>query len=133
VPTGGLVDIGEADGFRASSRTIVRAGGQEIGVFHLRGEFVAVRNVCPHRGAPVCHGMITGTMVPSEPGQLAWGLDGLVLRCPWHRWEFDLRSGKPLFGIDERRRLRRYDVVERDGRLLLRLPDRGAQEPSGQG
>ena len=79
---------------------------------------MAVRNWCPHKGAPLCKGPVTGTMLPSEPGAYKWGMEGAVIRCPWHGWEFDLRSGTTLFGTD-RRKLIRYEVSVRDGRVLL--------------
>jgi 3-phenylpropionate/trans-cinnamate dioxygenase ferredoxin subunit len=59
--------------------------------------YCAVRNVCPHQGAPVCRGAIEGTWVASAPGEFVWGRDGEILRCPWHGWEFDLQTGAALF------------------------------------
>ena len=40
---------------------------------------------------------------------------GEILRCPWHGWEFDIRTGQSWF--DPRKvRVRRYDVSGRAGR-----------------
>jgi nitrite reductase (NADH) small subunit len=77
-------------------RRIVRVRGREIGVFSVDGRLFAVRNVCPHHHAPVCLGAVTGTMLPSAVGEYRWGREGLVLRCPWHGFEFDLESGECL-------------------------------------
>jgi hypothetical protein len=64
-------------------------------------------------------GVRTGTMVPSPTlGTYEWGMEGRVLRCPWHRWEFDLVTGRTLFGIDKRR-LIQYRVSVEDGQVYL--------------
>lgn len=41
-------------------------------------------------------------MLPSDPGELVYGLDGRVLRCPWHGWEFDVRTGESIGPVDQR-------------------------------
>ena len=46
-------------------RKLITAGRVEIGVFNVNGEFHAYRNICPHAGAPVCVGKISGTTLPS--------------------------------------------------------------------
>ena len=92
------VTVGNADQFPVGKFTIVEVEGREIGIARLaNGEFRAVRNLCPHKGAPVCKGFISGTALPSAPGQLAYGHDGQVLVCPWHGYEFDLNTGAQLY------------------------------------
>lgn len=85
---------------------IVEIKRLSVGVFNVNGEFVAVLNVCPHELAPVCRGRVSGTTLPSPPGEYRWGRDGEILSCPWHGWEFDLLTGKAL--ADPRVRVRRY-------------------------
>ena len=85
----------------AEGRRIVRLGNHEIGVFAVGERLFAVRNVCPHHHAPICRGAVTGTHLPSAVGEYAYGRDGLILRCPWHGFEFDLESGDCL--VHERR------------------------------
>lgn len=93
---------------------IVEAEGRSVGVFNVGGELFAYRNVCPHQKAPICRGVVTGTMLPSEPGTFDYGLEDAVIRCPWHNWEFDLRTGKSLFTGDKRRLGRLVVKVEAD-------------------
>jgi hypothetical protein len=63
-------------------------------------------------------------MVPSAGvGQYEWGLDGRVLRCPWHRWEFDIVTGHTLFGIDKRRLIRYQVTVDADQIYLHLRPE----------
>jgi 3-phenylpropionate/trans-cinnamate dioxygenase ferredoxin subunit len=94
----------------AGTRKIVRVGGREIGVFHTAAGLFAVRNSCPHQGAPLCLGPVTGTTLPSAPGQYAYGLEGRVLRCPWHGWEFDLQTGRVLYDPRSPDRVATYEV-----------------------
>jgi 3-phenylpropionate/trans-cinnamate dioxygenase ferredoxin subunit len=52
--------------------------------------------------------------VASEPGRVEFERDGEILRCPWHGWEFDLRTGRSVVDPDGVR-VRSYDVVVDDG------------------
>jgi 3-phenylpropionate/trans-cinnamate dioxygenase ferredoxin subunit len=99
------------------STRIVEVAGREIGLFNVNGQVYAVRNSCPHRAAPLCLGRLSGTTLPSEPYQYLYGHDGLVLRCPWHGWEFDLASGEPLVGHGLRATT--YPVVIVDDQIVL--------------
>jgi nitrite reductase/ring-hydroxylating ferredoxin subunit len=115
------IRIGEVEDFPVGRMRIVLAGTLEIGVIrHADGTFHAMRNRCPHRGAPLCLGRVSGTMLPSAPGELAYGLDHMVVRCPWHGYEFDIATGRGLFG-NAGMRLRTYPVALRDGAAHVTL------------
>jgi len=102
----------------AGASLIVEVGGRSIGIFNSAGDLYAVRNACPHQGAELCLGAVSGTMLPSTPQVFLYGDDGLILRCPWHGWEFDLRSGRSLFD-PERWYVRTYPVSRREGWIML--------------
>jgi len=55
----------------------VRIGDTEIAVFNLNGRYLTIENACPHRGGPLCDGIVSGTTVV----------------CPLHGRHFDLESG----------------------------------------
>ncbi len=76
------------------------------------GEIRAVSGRCPHQGAALRHGCITGTTDAGEPNKLSYGCDGEILRCPWHGFEFSLVSGKPTVADSAslQMKLRIYDV-----------------------
>ena len=105
------------------SRKIVEAAGISIGVFNVRGSFHALRNRCPHQGAPLCLGSVKGTALPSAPGEYLWAREGEILRCPWHGWEFDILTGRSICS-PEAIRVRSYPVtVERPDQAAERQED----------
>ena len=54
--------VGRADDIPPGSRKIVRIAGRSIGVFNVDGAFYAIRNRCPHQGAPLCEGKLWGAL-----------------------------------------------------------------------
>jgi nitrite reductase/ring-hydroxylating ferredoxin subunit len=105
--------------FGVGSRKILKVGGREIGVFHTKAGLFAVRNSCPHQAAPLCLGPVTGTTMPSMPGEYVWGMDGQVLRCPWHGWEFDLKTGVGLYDPYRHERVACYEVKVEGGDVVV--------------
>ncbi|WP_338665246.1 Rieske (2Fe-2S) protein [Pararoseomonas sp. SCSIO 73927] len=111
--------VGTPADFPAGKMVMVRAGEQEIGVVRLRdGELRAMRNWCPHKGAPICRGLIGGTWPPSEPGKLDYDGTQEVLVCPWHGFEYDLKSGREMYETGTTR-LRLYPVTVEDGQVYV--------------
>ncbi|MFC7132329.1 MULTISPECIES: Rieske (2Fe-2S) protein [Salinibaculum] len=91
-------------------RRIVEIDGESIGVFNVAGEFHALRNVCPHHLAPLCEGTIGGTLSPADAvGEYNWEKEGEIIRCPWHKWEFDIKTGESVYN-PHRLRTRTYDT-----------------------
>jgi 3-phenylpropionate/trans-cinnamate dioxygenase ferredoxin subunit len=90
-------------------RKLVEIAGRSLGVFNLDGEFFALRNRCPHQGGPLCAGTLGGLISSSGPGEYEYSRAGEILRCPWHGWEFDIRSGQSWFD-PARVRVRSYPV-----------------------
>ena len=94
-------------------RKIVECEGRSIGVFNVNGSFYAVRNRCPHKGAPLCKGQIKGLVLGPEPYRYTIEREGEILKCPWHGWEFDLTNGRSIYN-PHKVRVKSYDVtVER--------------------
>ncbi|MDO8461394.1 MAG: Rieske (2Fe-2S) protein [Deltaproteobacteria bacterium] len=52
--------------------------GQQVALFNVDGKICAIENVCPHRGGPLGEG----------------SLDGAIVTCPWHGWQFDVTTGQ---------------------------------------
>jgi nitrite reductase (NADH) small subunit len=102
------------------TRRIIEIDGRSIGVFNVGGELYALRNSCPHKGAPLCEGTVGGTMLPSEPPTYVYGLEDRLLRCPWHGWEIDLETGRPVLN-DAPGRVRTYKVAVHGDQVVVEL------------
>ena len=98
-------------------RRSVDVRGRSVCVLNVDGRLYAVRNVCPHQGASLCRGTVGATMVTSRPLEYVVGLENLVLRCPWHGWEFRIDTGVSLF--DPKIRVKVYPVAVEDGDIVL--------------
>jgi 3-phenylpropionate/trans-cinnamate dioxygenase ferredoxin subunit len=97
------------DELPTGKRKIVEVEGRSIGVFNVDDRFYAVRNRCPHKGAPLCRGMVKGLVTGEEPGDFEIERAGEILRCPWHGWEFDLTTGGSVFN-PHKMRVKSYHV-----------------------
>lgn len=56
----------------------VEHDGRIYAIFNVDGVISAIDGICPHQGGPLSEGEINGTCVS----------------CPWHGWEFDVRTGQ---------------------------------------
>lgn len=54
------------------------AAGRMIALYNVDGQFFALDGVCPHQGGPLGKGKLSGHTVT----------------CPWHGWQFDVRTGR---------------------------------------
>ena len=60
------------------SSKIVSHKRMELALFHTEEGYFCIENFCPHAGGPLGEGCLQGYMVT----------------CPWHSWDFDVRSGR---------------------------------------
>jgi 3-phenylpropionate/trans-cinnamate dioxygenase ferredoxin component len=58
----------------------VEVGGKTIAIFNVNGTVYALDNTCLHRGGPLGEGI----------------LEGDVVTCPWHMWQYNVRTGEKL-------------------------------------
>lgn len=101
--------VGTVDEIPPGGRKLVEVAGRSVGVFNLSGEFFALRNRCPHEGGPLCMGPQVGWVFSEQPGDYQFSREGEILRCPWHGWEFDIRTGQSWFD-PQKVRVRSYPV-----------------------
>ncbi len=101
--------IATVDEIPPGGRKVVEVAGRSIGVFNLGGELFALRNRCPHRGGPLCEGRLWGALRASVPGQFDYSPSREILACPWHGWEFHVRTGQSWCDPSHLR-TRRYEV-----------------------
>ncbi|HYZ34963.1 MAG TPA: Rieske (2Fe-2S) protein [Crenalkalicoccus sp.] len=103
------------------SRRLVHVKGRPIVVFNLSGEFFALINQCPHQGAGLCDGEITGLVTSDRPGEFHLSRAGEIIRCPWHGWEFDIRTGQSWCD-PSRIKVRPYPAEVASGAKLVQGP-----------
>ena len=120
-------DILRSEALEEGRWKIVQAGRASVGILLRKGELFAVRNHCPHAGAEICRGRVTGRVLVADNEQITYDPDALTLRCPWHHWEFDLRDGRPV--VDMPGRLQVFAVKIEAGRVWLGPPARPPGAP----
>lgn len=59
-------------------QVILLPDGQEVAIFCKDGRYYAIDNLCPHEGGPLGEGALKGDSVT----------------CPWHNWQFDIKTGR---------------------------------------
>lgn len=118
-PKGNRHVIAAAADLPPGKRTIVKIAGREIGVFNINGTFYALRNICPHKGAPLCKGRLRPQVDSSEVYQVEFQPSYEILKCPWHLWEFDIKTGHALH--DKILRVRTYPVAQEGDEVVLYL------------
>lgn len=83
-----------ADEIAVGEAKRVSVADRDIAIFNVNGEFAAISDRCPHEGASLCRGSVIGLAQSDEPGVYTMIREGEFVRCPWHGWEFDLKTGK---------------------------------------
>lgn len=97
-------------------------GDSEIAVYRVNGTLYAYQNVCAHQGGPACEGLlmpgVEEVIAPDKTYQgMRFNYEEMHIVCPWHGWEYDLNTGEMV--ADRKYRLKRFEVVERDGRIYV--------------
>jgi 3-phenylpropionate/trans-cinnamate dioxygenase ferredoxin subunit len=103
------------------SRRLVTVRGRPIAIFNVGGEFFGLFNRCPHQGGSLCEGELGGLVESDEPGQYRYTRQGEILRCPWHGWEFDIRTGQSWCD-PARIQTRAYPVEVAAGQTVVQGP-----------
>ena len=73
-----FVFAAKTDDIPANRGKTIFLGDKKIALFNVAGGFYAIDDTCLHRGGPLGEGE----------------LEGCVVTCPWHGWQFDVRSGE---------------------------------------
>ena len=77
--------------------------GRVVALFNVGGNLYALDGICPHQGGPLGKGR----------------LDDGVVTCPWHGWQFDVRTGQHLVNASICHP--RYDIQVSGHDILIRL------------
>jgi nitrite reductase/ring-hydroxylating ferredoxin subunit len=120
------VNVGAAADFENPGRKVVDCDGIEVGVFRLGDEFFAYANHCPHMGGPACQGKIMPKVEEVIADDLtskgmAFSKTRINIVCPWHGFEFDIRTG--IHPGNPKVRLRAMKVRVSDGDVIVSFPE----------
>ena len=111
--------VAAAEELASGQRKIVKVDRREIGIFNINGEYFALRNVCPHKGAPVCKGRQRPLIVSTGVNRVVYEREGEIIKCPWHLWEFDIKTGRAMH--DENVGVRTYSACREGDDVVVYL------------
>lgn len=75
------VRIGAARDWKPGTFCAAEANGRRIVVYNVGGSYFATDERCAHQGGPLGEGL----------------LEGSVVTCPWHAWQFDVTTGQAIY------------------------------------
>ena len=91
------------------SQKIVQVGAHKVALFHFNNEITAIANACLHKAGPLGLGAVEKKY------------DGLYVTCPWHGWEYNIKTGSAPPGYKDQQAV--YDVkLEGDNILISDKP-----------
>jgi nitrite reductase (NADH) small subunit len=99
----GFVTVARVDDVPPGTVRSVKAGDEELALAHCDGGFYATQPQCLHLKGPLGEGR----------------LDGCVLTCPWHGWQYDVRTGENEFDLAIR--LQTHEVRVQDGEVQVAI------------
>lgn len=85
----------------------VTLAGRRIAIFNLGDRFFATDNQCPHKGGPLCDGIVAG--------------DSVV--CPLHAWKVRLDTGAVERPAAQQTCISTYPTRVEGGIVMLALPE----------
>ncbi len=74
------ISIAQTSEIESGQNIVIKLDNKSIAIFNTGKRFYAINNACPHLGGPLNEGT----------------LEGEVVTCPWHGWQYDLKSGCPI-------------------------------------
>ena len=100
-------------------QAITRVANRSIGVFQIGDAYHALINVCPHKGAALCEGPVTGTTSATDGYDFNYGQENALVRCAHHGWEFDIATGACL--VDPKVKARSLPVSVDGDKIYVEL------------
>lgn len=95
------------------SQKIVECGSHKVALFHFENEITAIGNACLHKAGPLGLGSVEKKY------------DGNYVTCPWHGWEYNIKTGSAPPGYKDQQSV--YEVkLEADKILISTKPVKNA-------
>ncbi len=101
---GNLMKVAQVSDLPPGEGKVVEVEGQPIALFNVDGIFHAIHNTCLHRGGPLGEG----------------DLEGAVVTCPWHGWQYDVTNGNKVRNPDVK--VASFKVQVEGSDVLVELP-----------
>lgn len=98
------VRVASVDDVPVGTGKELTAGGRVVALFNVEGNFHALDGVCPHAGGPLGEGVLQGD----------------VVTCPWHGWQFQVTSGQHCLNANLQHET--FAVKVEGGDVLIELP-----------
>ena len=73
-----FIIVANPDELKPGECKVVEADGKKLALYNVEGTFYATDNTCLHQGGPLGDG----------------DLEGKIITCPWHFWQFDVTTGE---------------------------------------
>ena len=100
---GDWIGIAKTDEVSPGTGVVVESNGKCLAVFNLDGAFHVTDNLCLHRGGPLGEG----------------DLEGETVSCPWHGWEYNVKTGHCINNPSSN--IRAYETVVEAGEIKIEL------------
>jgi nitrite reductase/ring-hydroxylating ferredoxin subunit len=100
----GFIPVGDTSDVAPGTALRIVAGGEEIAIYNVDGQFFATSDVCSHDEASLSDGELFGH----------------VVECPLHGARFDVRTGKPL-SLPAVYPVKSFEVRVVDGQLQVKV------------
>lgn len=119
--------IAKAADFQEGDKLLVELDGRPIGIYRVDNQFYALLNRCPHLGGPLCKGHIVHEVTSKVPGEIHFDASHTFVTCPWHNWEFDIKTGQSYWN-PKGMRARPFPVGVESGKALEEALAQGSVE-----
>ena len=80
------------------SQKIVQVGKHKVALFYFNNEITAIANACLHKAGPLGLGLVEKKY------------DGLYVTCPWHGWEYNIKTGSAPPGFKDQQAVYKVKV-----------------------
>jgi NAD(P)H-dependent nitrite reductase small subunit len=97
------IKVAKSEDIPTNTGLAVDVGGQAVALYKVEGKVYAIDGVCPHAGGALAEG----------------SLNGCIAMCPWHGWEFNVKTGKSDFNAEIA--VKTYPVKEEKGQVFIEI------------
>ncbi len=96
-----FIKVASVDEIENGKSKIVDLKGEPIAIFNVDGNFYAIHNTCLHKGGPLGEGYLAGD----------------VVICPWHGWQYDVKTG--ISTVSPTIKVKTYKVKVDEGKIFV--------------